>query len=200
MEDKLSNIIRRRGVLETIIVGIPIVLEYFQSFLIVLWYRFRSYSISFSTTISNSVELRRSWKKSIVIGKKSTIGENVRIRCFGNGRVIIGDGVVLSEYSTIHAGDAIEISDNVLIGAFCYINDTNHNFLDKKKLIIKQGWNKKAIHINENVWIGANVTILQGVTIGSGSVIGAGAVVTKNIPKNSIAVGVPAKVVHVRSK
>lgn len=200
MESKLSDIIRRQGILETVIVGIPLALVYAKSFVLVLCYRLRSYSISFSTTIANHVQLRRSWKNSILIGKKTCLDAHVKIRCFGDGKVIIGNGVILSEYTTIHAGESVEIDDNVLIGAFCYINDTNHNFSDKKKLIIKQGWNKKAIHINDNVWIGANVTILQGVTIGSGSVIGAGAVVTKNIPKNSIAVGVPAKVIDVRIK
>lgn len=43
--------------------------------------------------------------------------------------------------------------------------------------------------------IGANVTILPGVTIGNNVVIGAGAVVTKDIPDNSLAVGVPARVI-----
>ena len=51
------------------------------------------------------------------------------------------------------------------------------------------------ILIGKNVWVGANVTVLSGVTIGENSVIGAGAVVTKSIPKNSVAVGIPAKVI-----
>lgn len=41
-----------------------------------------------------------------------------------------------------------------------------------------------------------NVTIMPGVTIGSNCIIGCGAVVTKDIPDNSIAVGVPAKVIE----
>ena len=49
--------------------------------------------------------------------------------------------------------------------------------------------------IEDNCWIAANVTILGGVKISSGSVVGAGAVVTKDIPANSVAIGVPAKVV-----
>ena len=52
------------------------------------------------------------------------------------------------------------------------------------------------VTIEDNVWIGGNVTILPGVTIGKNSVIGAGAVVTKNISKNSIAIGNPAKVLR----
>lgn len=49
---------------------------------------------------------------------------------------------------------------------------------------------------HENVWIGANVTVLLGVTIGEGSIIAAGAVVTKDVPDNMIAAGVPAKVIR----
>ena len=50
------------------------------------------------------------------------------------------------------------------------------------------------IRIGNDVWLGANVTILPGVSIGDNVVVGAGAVVTKDIPDNSLAVGVPARV------
>ena len=53
----------------------------------------------------------------------------------------------------------------------------------------------KPIKIGNNVYIGNNVIILPGVTIGNNVVIGAGAVVSKNIPDNSVAVGIPARVI-----
>lgn len=52
-----------------------------------------------------------------------------------------------------------------------------------------------SIHIGDNVFIGYGSLILPGVKIGSNCIIGAGSVVTRDIPDNSIAVGVPAKVV-----
>jgi maltose O-acetyltransferase len=51
------------------------------------------------------------------------------------------------------------------------------------------------IHIGNDEWLGGNVTVLPGVTIGNNVVVGAGAVVTKYIPDNSLALGVPARVV-----
>lgn len=53
----------------------------------------------------------------------------------------------------------------------------------------------KPIVLGDEVYLGNNVIILPGVHIGNKVVIGAGAVVTKNIPDNSVAVGVPAKVI-----
>ena len=53
----------------------------------------------------------------------------------------------------------------------------------------------KPITVGDNVYIGNDVIILPGVSIGNNVVIGAGAVVSRNIPDNSLAVGVPAKVI-----
>lgn len=47
----------------------------------------------------------------------------------------------------------------------------------------------------KDVWIGSNSTVLPGVTIGDNAVIGAGSVVTKDIPKNTVAAGNPARVI-----
>ena len=52
------------------------------------------------------------------------------------------------------------------------------------------------IKIGDGCWLGGGVIVLPGVAIGEGSVIGAGSVVTKNIPKNSLAVGNPCRVIQ----
>ena len=53
----------------------------------------------------------------------------------------------------------------------------------------------KPISIGSNVYIGINCTILPGVNIGDNVIIGAGSIVTKDIPSDSVAAGVPAKVI-----
>lgn len=53
-----------------------------------------------------------------------------------------------------------------------------------------------AIHIGNDVWLGANCVILPGVTIGNNVVIGAGSVVTHDIPDNVVAVGSPCRVIR----
>lgn len=54
----------------------------------------------------------------------------------------------------------------------------------------------KPIVVGDNVFIGYGTVIMPGVTIGSNVVIGAGSVVTRDLPDNVVAVGVPAKVLR----
>ncbi|PZT55218.1 sugar O-acetyltransferase [Paenibacillus silvae] len=54
----------------------------------------------------------------------------------------------------------------------------------------------KPVTIGNDVWLSANVTVCGGVTIGDGCVIGAGSVVTRDIPPNTLAAGVPCRVIR----
>jgi maltose O-acetyltransferase len=62
------------------------------------------------------------------------------------------------------------------------------------------GYSIGDVVIGNNVWIGGRVTILKGVTIGDNAVIGAASVVTKDVPKNAIVAGNPARVIKMRSE
>ena len=54
----------------------------------------------------------------------------------------------------------------------------------------------KPVTIGNDCWFGANAVVCPGVTIGDGCVIGAGSVVTRSIPENTFAAGVPARVIR----
>ena len=86
----------------------------------------------------------------------------------------------------------VTFGDNVMVGPNCSFITTKHpvNPETRRKGIQRA----EPIVIENDVWICANVTVLAGVTIGEGSVIGAGSVVTRDIPPNSFAVGVPCRV------
>ena len=87
----------------------------------------------------------------------------------------------------------VYIGDNVMIGPNTTITTVGHPLSPKKRRDhLAQA---SEIRIGNDVWLGANVTILPGVTIGNNVVVGAGAVVSKDIPDNSLALGVPARVV-----
>lgn len=86
-----------------------------------------------------------------------------------------------------HAG--IEIGDGTLIGHQVVIATLNH----AQDPVSRADMFPKPVKIGKNVWIGAHATILPGVTIGDNAIIAAGAVVTKDVEKNAVTGGVPAK-------
>lgn len=95
-----------------------------------------------------------------------------------------------SEPYLITLGDDVRISANV--------NFVTH---DGRMHVIRQYKNIPAdsfgkIVVGNNVFIGMNAIIMPGVTIGNNVIIGAGSIVTKNIPSDSVACGVPAKVIE----
>ena len=115
-------------------------------------------------------------------------------RCDYGDNIFVGNGSFINfNVSMIDLGK-IKIGNRVLIGPGTGIFTAVHP-IDPE--IRSTGIEKGVpITIEDDVWIGGNVTILPGVTIGEGSIIGAGSVVTKDIPKMSIALGNPAKVVR----
>ena len=91
-------------------------------------------------------------------------------------------------------GASITIGDNAFIGPSCGFYTANHPLAFPPR---NAGLEKALpITLGDNVWLGANVTVLPGVTIGSGCVIAAGSVVTKDIPANHLAAGVPCRVLR----
>ena len=91
-------------------------------------------------------------------------------------------------------GALITFGDHVFIGPNCCFTTAGHP-LDPAQRNAGLEY-AKPITIGNNVWIGAGTTVLAGVTIGDNTVIGAGSVVTKSIPGNVVAVGVPCRVMR----
>jgi acetyltransferase-like isoleucine patch superfamily enzyme len=120
-----------------------------------------------------------------------------------SAKISIGKGVNVGSYTRIASQSCIEIEESVLIAAYCYIGPGNHarhqgNLASKepsKPLIEREMEIKGGVKIGKHCWIGAHTTVMDGVTIGEGSIIGAHSLVKESIPSDSIAVGVPAKVI-----
>lgn len=144
--------------------------------------------------------------QGVILGDHVTLGRGVSIRPSGYYGTDMGTGLVVGRrtaigpYSWIGASGSVFIGNDVLMGPRVIILPENHLFGDLERTIASQGVARADIRIEDNCWLGADVKVLAGVSIGSGSVIAAGAVVRSDIPPNSVAAGVPARVLRNRTQ
>ncbi|MEL7330766.1 MAG: acyltransferase [Cyanobacteria bacterium J06560_2] len=129
-----------------------------------------------------------------------SLDRGVDIKTHHHGQTVIGKNTYIGPYTCLSGYGNITIGSNCLIASHTSLYAHNYNFDNPKKLIREQGYSHVGITIGDNCWIGSGVRIVDGVKIGDNSIVGAGAVVARDIPPNSVAVGVPAKVVRVRSQ
>lgn len=135
----------------------------------------------------------------VTVGRCVRIYRDVIIQTGQGGRVVIGDESYIHPRCIISAyKGSVLIGRGVGIAANCSFYPYNHGVASgipiKKQPLTSSG----DITIGDGAWIGAGVIVLDGAKIGKGAVIGAGSVVTRDIPDNAIACGVPAKVVKMR--
>jgi acetyltransferase-like isoleucine patch superfamily enzyme len=107
----------------------------------------------------------------------------------------IGDRVGLRPYCTISAAESVVIEDDVIIGAFTGIVDSDHTFSLGRPNVMHNPVETSPVRIGRGTWIGERVAVLRGADVGACCVIGANSVVRGTIPDFSIAVGAPARVV-----
>ncbi len=127
-------------------------------------------------------------RENVMIGKNVTIGQNVYI----DEGVIIGDNCKIQNNVSVYKG--VVIGNEVFVGpSVVFTNDLYPKVKD---------WSEERLTktvVEDFVSIGANSTIICGVTLMKNCLIGAGSVVTKDIPKNKLAYGNPARVIKDRN-
>lgn len=131
------------------------------------------------------------WKRLFKrIGEHTIIANSIIV--YHPENIEIGNHTIINEYALLNGGAVIKIGDYVHVSSFCVINTSG---LDYHKILADRTHIYQPVIIEDGVWLGSNAIINPGVTIGKNSVIGAGAVVTADIPANSLAVGIPARVI-----
>jgi len=151
----------------------------------------------------DETEKRNAILKEILGG----IGENTFLQgpiTFHYGiHTTIGDRVFINFNFTCQDDALVTIGNDCNFGPNCTIVTPIHPMLpdERKKMLDKDGNVKrfcyaKPVKIGNDCWFGANVVVCPGVTVGDNVVIGAGSVITRDIPSNTFAAGVPCKVIR----
>jgi acetyltransferase-like isoleucine patch superfamily enzyme len=145
-----------------------------------------------------AIEIPRNFGE-IELAAGCSLDRGVTLLCSGDGlphpKIIIGSSTYINRNTFLDASLKIVIGRDCGIGPGCYITDHDHG-IEANRSPLAQELISQPTQIGDRVWIGANVSILKGVTVGDDAVIGAGSVVTKDVPAEAIAVGVPARVVR----
>ena len=148
----------------------------------------------FNLTNSSQLELRQ----QILTKMLGAVGRNCYIEPpfhanWGGKNLFFGDNVYANFNLTVVDDVEIIVGNNVLFAPNVTITTANHPIEPELR---RKGYQYcKKVIIKDNVWVCSNVVICPGVTIGENSVIAAGAVVTRDIPANVVAMGVPCRVV-----
>ena len=97
----------------------------------------------------------------------------------------LGKRTDIGAFTYINAKKGVVIEDSVQIGSHCSIYSVST--IDEKE---------GEVILKKNCKIGSHSVIMPGVTVGENSIIGAFSFVNKKIPSDSLAYGVPAKVIR----
>jgi acetyltransferase-like isoleucine patch superfamily enzyme len=111
----------------------------------------------------------------------------------GGEDIRVGRNVFINQNCTMYDLGGVDIADDVMIGPNVSIITSSHPLepSQRRAFVIA-----KPVVIGRNVWLAAGATILGGVTVGENSVVAAGAVVTRNVPRDSLVGGNPAKLIR----
>jgi len=116
------------------------------------------------------------------------------------GSIYIGENTHIQPRCQFSAYVApIQIGTSVNIAPGCAFYPYDHGIAPDRPIGQQPLHSKGGIVVDDEAWLGFGVIVLSGVRIGKGSVVGAGSVVTQNVPDGAVAVGVPARVVGMRT-
>ena len=160
-------------------------------------------NVDYNQTHEDEVE-KRAAILSEIIGE---MGQGVCIQgpiAFHYGKhTKIGKNFFANFNFTVQDDGEVTIGDDCNFGPNVTIVTPVHPMVASERRLMRTGAGEekrlcyaKPVHIGNDCWFGANVTVCPGVTIGDGCVIGAGSVVTRDIPANSFAAGVPCRVIR----
>ena len=124
----------------------------------------------------------------------SSVVSTLEVGVGREGTLEIGDRVLINHGCSLAATQLVRIGDRCNIGSQVILMDSSFHDIDPARR--DEQPEPAPVILESNVWLAARVIVLPGVTVGENSVIGAGSVVTRDVPPNVLAAGMPAKIIR----
>lgn len=135
-------------------------------------------------------------ERCVLVSRPNRSSELVNLRTYFPRAVIrIGDRARLAG-ATIHCNCAVSIGPQSRLGPGVILCDNDSHRVARSISDRAKEPAEAPIVLEENVWLGMRCIVLKGVTIGQNTIVAAGSVVTRSLPPNVLAGGVPAKVIR----
>ena len=148
-----------------------------------------------SNVVLGAVEVHGTGRVSF--GQRALIYPGVVLETQGEGRIEIGDDVVLSSGVHIVAFERVTLGAGAMVGEYASLRDANHR--RSARSMRHSGHEHAPIEVGRNAWIGRGSTVLKGVTLGESCVVGANAVVTRSVAAQAVVAGAPARPIDTRA-
>jgi acetyltransferase-like isoleucine patch superfamily enzyme len=145
------------------------------------------------------VDAKGTTNEGIRIGNGVFVGRNTILSC-KNGNIEVADAANIGFNCEIFSASQVRIGERALIAAYCYVIGGDHNFGDASVPVLDQPRQSLGITVGPGAWLGAGAKIMDGVVVGANAIIGAGALVRESVPDQATAVGMPARIVDVRTR
>ncbi|MBO7239906.1 MAG: sugar O-acetyltransferase [Bacteroidaceae bacterium] len=147
----------------------------------------------YNTMPYEAVEERKAILRDIIGSAKGDFIIEPSFWCDYGCNIFLGENFYANHNLVILDAAPVVFGDNVFVAPNCCFTTAVHPIdVEQRNKGLEYA---HPITVGNNVWIGAGVAVLPGVTIGDNVTIGAGSLVNRDIPSDSVAVGVPCRVI-----
>ena len=131
-------------------------------------------------------------KGHVELGDRCILGNSVLLRTHRNGKIVLGNDVVLGDHVLVAGNEYVEIGDGTSVEAYAVLRDMNHTFHGTDVHWRLTPHQTAPIRIGKNCYIGTHSYIMPGVTMGDGAVIVPRSIIKKDVGPGEIWAGAPS--------
>ena len=158
-----------------------------------LWGVRRGVRVGRGVVVGNRCRLIVERGAAVVLGDGCQIDDGSTLAAYRTGRLVLGPGAFVGHHGTLAAHRSVTVGAGTYLAELVSVRDHDHAVGSPPS---SGRVDVAPVEVGRDAWLGAKVTVLRGARIGDRTVVGANAVVRRDVPANTVAAGIPARVVR----